>query len=91
MFVLEKHECAEREREPRLCCERNVVRLTEFDTIISEKVPREYHLPEAEARAKGREKADGEDAQDVDADDGQCRVNEAEPEDGLRQGSQCKG
>lgn len=70
-----------------MCRDMAMVRLTELDPIVPEVEPREDHLPETKARSKSREKADWEDPQGVDADNRQCRINEAEPEDGLRQGS----
>lgn len=84
MPVPEKHGCQWGE-EPGLCFDRTMVRLTELDPIVPEVEPGEDHLSETKARSKRREKADWEDPQGVDADNRQCRVNEAEPEDGLRQ------
>ncbi len=43
--------------------------LTEFNSVITKPETRQNHLSQTKSRAESREKADREDAQDVDEDD----------------------
>lgn len=55
--------------------------------MVAKEEAGQHHLAQPEARAEGREEAHGHDAEQVDKDDGQGRIDEAEVEDGLSQGA----
>ena len=66
-------------------------RHTELDAIISVKEPREHHLAQSKPRSKSGEEADGSDSQDVDEENGQDGVHEAQAKDGKCQRTDGKG
>ena len=57
----------------------------ELDAVVTKEIPRQNHLPQAEARPEGAEEADRGYAKQIDEEDGEQSVNEAELEDGNRQ------
>ena len=50
---------------------------TQLHTVESVEVAGKHHLAQAEAGAKGREEADGEDSEDVDEEDREEGIHEA--------------
>lgn len=61
--------------------------LTHLDAVVSKKESRHDHLPQPELGTEGREKGDWQDAKDIDEQDNQEAVNEAQVVDGDSEGT----
>ncbi len=65
--------------------------LTDLDTVVSEPETGEDHLAKSKHGSEGGEEAHGQDAEDVDEDNGQRRVDESQFENGNGQSSDGEG
>ena len=65
--------------------------LTELDAPPAKPEAREHHLPQAEAGAKGRKIAHGHDAEQVEEEDDEDGVDEAEIEEGFAEDADGEG
>ncbi len=64
---------------------------TQLVKVVTEEEAGQDHLAQTKAGAKGREEADWDDSKSVEEDDGKRRVDEAEIENRLGQGTDGKG
>lgn len=65
--------------------------LTDLYTVPSEIESTQYHLSQTKARAKGGEEADRSYSNKIDEEDDQDGIDKSKVEDGVCEGSNCKG
>lgn len=70
---------------------RGSVRHTKLDDVVAVPIPGQNHLSKTKLGTKGREEAHGKDTEEVDEDDGQSRVSEAETENRNSKNADGKG